>query len=251
MLSTEGFKEFAKDYVLFTHITTRLDGDRYGNLLSEKGGTGFPYVVAMDAEGNVLSDLDDRSVDGFRAMMKGAGEYLDLRSRKDPSPADQLKLLGMDLSRGRIKAAEYREKAGALKGLDEASVKAREAVLVNLDITAELDKLRNAGGPDPKLRMAAGKVFGEMHRAGRTPSEKRYVGPFYEVMLDYAEDQKDAELFAAAFGRLKEAFGDQARLEPFWKRLEERLAKIKAEEELAEKRFLAQSRNQDVLRKLK
>ena len=228
MLSTEGFKEFAKDVVLFTHITTRIEGDKYAELLSEKGGNGFPYVVAMDAEGNVLSELGDRSVDGFKAMMKGAGEYQSLRAKKDHTPAETLKLLGMDLARGRIKGPEYKEKAGALKGLDEAAVKERDSTVLNIDITAELDRFRGAKGPDPALRIEVGKAFAGMHKAGRVPAEKRFIGPFYEIMLDYAESGKDADLFAVAFGKLKDNFGDQKRLEPFWTKLQERLDAIKA-----------------------
>lgn len=228
MLSTEGFKEFAKDVVLFTHITTRIDGDKYANLLSEKGGNGFPYVVAMDAEGNVLSELGDRSVDGFKEMMKGAGEYQALRAKKDHTPAEMLKLLGMDLARGRIKGPEYKEKAGAIKGLDEAGVKERASTLLHLDISTELDKLRAAGGPAPELRLEVGKAFAGMHKAGLAPTEKQYIGPFYELMMNYAEKEKDAETFAACFAKLKENFGDQKRLEGFWKSLQERLDAIKA-----------------------
>ena len=44
-LSTAEFKEFAKDYILFCHITSMVEGEKYPKLLQEKGGRGFPYVA--------------------------------------------------------------------------------------------------------------------------------------------------------------------------------------------------------------
>ncbi len=229
MLSTPEFKEFAKDVVLFTSIMSRVEGDKYPNLLSEKGGNGFPYVVAMDAKGEVLSDLSSRSVDGFKAMMKGAADYQALRAKKDHTPAEQLKLLGLDLARGRIKGPEYRERAAKIDGLDEAAIQERTATILHLDIAAELEKIRNAGGPAPELRHEVGGKFAGWHKAGLGPRDPRYAGSFYELIMNYAEKEKDAELFGAALAKLKEFFGDQKRLEGYFKGLQEKLDKLKAD----------------------
>ncbi len=70
-LSTAEFREFGKDYVLFCHITSRVEGEPYADLLSKKGGGGWPYLVAMDADGNVAAKHSgSRSVEGFLATMK-------------------------------------------------------------------------------------------------------------------------------------------------------------------------------------
>lgn len=228
MLSTPEFKEFAKDVVLFTNIMSRVEGEKHQTLLSEKGGTGFPYVVAMSAEGDVLSELSDRSVDGFKAMMKAAADDLVLRAKKDPTPAERLKILGSDLARGRIKGPEYRERAAKIEGLDEAGIKERETTIVHLDIDAEMDKLRKAGGPAPELRLEIGKIFAGMHKAGRVPTERRYIGGFYELMMIYGENEKDPEIFGAALAKLKEAFGGQKQAEEYFKTQEAKLEAMKA-----------------------
>ena len=41
-LLTDDFAKFAKDYVLFCHITSMIPGEKYGDLLEEKGGNAFP-----------------------------------------------------------------------------------------------------------------------------------------------------------------------------------------------------------------
>ena len=233
MLSTDGFKEFAKDVVLFAHVTTRIEGDKYANLLSEKGGRGFPFVVAMDAEGNVLAGLADRTVDGFKVMVKSAVEYQALRAKKDLTAGEQLRLLRMDLDRDRVKPAEFREKALALKGLDAAGVKDRDAHVLHADIQERLQEYgalaMKAGKPIPDKKNEVGAGFAAMYREGRRPTEKNDIGPFYDMILGYAEEQKDVELYAAALDIMKKTFGDQKRMEPWFKQLQEKLDKMKAD----------------------
>src|SRR5436189_5630341 len=53
-LLTDDFVKFSKDYVLFCHITTMLPGVKYDELLSEKGGNAFPWIVMMDASGEII-----------------------------------------------------------------------------------------------------------------------------------------------------------------------------------------------------
>lgn len=53
--------------MLFLHVTTGMKGGRYDDLLREKGGYGFPYLVFMDATGDVLLEHEGpRTVAGFR-----------------------------------------------------------------------------------------------------------------------------------------------------------------------------------------
>ena len=66
-----------------------------------------------------------------------------------------------------------------------------------------------------------------MFKAGREPAAKGDIGPFYDLMLEYAEAEKDAALFEKALGKLRENFGDNPRMEKYWKTQEDRLAKIK------------------------
>ncbi len=227
VLSTDEFKAFAKDHVLFLHVTSFVEGEKYPDLLKEKGGQGWPFVVAMDADGNVVSRLDDRTVDGFKAMVKAGSEYLALKAKKDRTPAEELRVLATDLRAGTIQGAEFKERVAALKGLDAAATKERDDLLVHVDFVAEMKKVQDAHSPDPKYRIAAGKVYAAMHAAGRVPADQNEMAAFYQFTIDYAESVKDVPLFETALGKLREAFGDNPRAQGFFKMMDDRLAKLK------------------------
>ncbi len=57
-LSDPVFPEFARDYVLLAHITTRIPGRANDDLLHEKGGLGWPTVLFLDAEGDVVTPVE-------------------------------------------------------------------------------------------------------------------------------------------------------------------------------------------------
>ena len=227
MLSTEEFRGFAKGVVPFLHVTSRLEGEKYGNLLSEKGGQGFPHLVAMDAEGEVIGVVSgERSVAGFTRLMKDAADYSTLRGKKGRSPAEEVRLLGFELGMDRVTEADARTRAAALKDLDADPKKALDALLLGLDIQAELKLIK---GPDPALRIAAGKDFAAMWKEGRRPgSDDGVFQPFFIYMLDYAESEKDAAHFEKALGVLREKFGSEPKAAGFFKKQDERLAKLKA-----------------------
>ena len=112
-LSTDEFKEFAKEVVLFAHITSRVEGEKYDKLLNEKGGGGFPYLAAMDAEGNVIAQHGyeswPASVVSMRATMKKGGEYLEKKAKKDKTPDERIDLLSFDLTVGNMKLEDAKK----------------------------------------------------------------------------------------------------------------------------------------------
>ena len=55
VLRTDEFKKFSEDYVMFLHITTRIEGRENDGLLGDVGGTGFPTLVVLDATGSVIA----------------------------------------------------------------------------------------------------------------------------------------------------------------------------------------------------
>ncbi|MGH7152014.1 MAG: hypothetical protein ACREIU_15020, partial [Planctomycetota bacterium] len=64
--------------VLFLHNTSRLKEEPYPELLREKGGRGFPYLVFLDSDGGVIARHDARrTVEDFRATKARAETYLD------------------------------------------------------------------------------------------------------------------------------------------------------------------------------
>jgi hypothetical protein len=225
VLSTEGFKGFAKDHVLFLHVTSHLDGAAYPNLLQEKGGKGFPYVVAMDAEGNVVGQLQDRNVEGFAAMMKDAADYARLLPKKDRTPAEELRFLRLEWQNEKVDNAGARTRATALKGLEGEAKADYDDLILSLDVEDAFKPVQDSRGRDPALRIAAGKAFAGMWKEGRFPG-KSYRQLFLFMIFDYAEDAKDAALFEKALAKLKECNPEVPPTSKMFTQQEERLKKL-------------------------
>lgn len=225
MLSAEDFQAFAKDNLLYLHVTSRVEGAAHPNQLQEKGGRGFPYVVALDSRGDVIANLSDRSVEGFQSMLKDGGDFLSLLKKDKRTPGEEIRLLGLEMGMGRVKGDEARTRANALKDLDAEGVKARDEMLLGLDIQQELDTIK---GPDPSPRIAAGRKFAEMWSKGRAPggTDDRFQ-PFYIFILDHAESVRDAALFGKALKVLKDELQEKYRDNPgavnFFKKQDGRL----------------------------
>ncbi|MEO0481612.1 MAG: thioredoxin family protein [Planctomycetota bacterium] len=63
-LQEEGFPELAEEVELFLHVSTRVDGDN-DDLFREKGGTEYPHLALLDAEGRVVGRVEGNKRDGF------------------------------------------------------------------------------------------------------------------------------------------------------------------------------------------
>ncbi len=66
-----------------------------------------------------------------------------------------------------------------------------------------------------------------MHAAGRVPSNQNEMAAFYQLVMAYAESEKDAALFEVGLGKLRSAFGDNPKAAGFFKMQDDRLAKLK------------------------
>lgn len=227
MLSTDEFKSWAKDVVLFCHVTTGIEGRKDEDLLSRKGGNGFPYLVAMDAEGRVTALLEgNRDVDGFTDLIAKGKEYGAKKADKALPVSEAVDLLCFDVSVGNLDLDGFKAAAAALKD-PSASDKAKiDGMVLGMEIRKVLE---GTNGRDPASRQAAGKAFAGMLEAGRAPdSESELLQPFYILMLDHAEAVKDAALFGKALEVLRAKFGDNPQASGFFQKQDERLAALKA-----------------------
>lgn len=229
MLSTEEFKKFAGEFVVFAHVTTRIKDRKYDNLLQEKGGRGFPHLVAMNKDGDVTAALaGERSVAGFRAMMEAGSKFEAIRGKAVKTTDDEIFLLKHDVAMGNAKLDAAKERAAKLKDLTEAQKKEIDGLLLGLEIQAALPTGRT---PDEAKAQAAaaGKKFAEMWAAGRAPTgDDNAIAAFYSMILEHADGTKDAALFEKALGKLREAFGSRPQNAAFFKKQEARLEALKA-----------------------
>lgn len=217
--------KFSKDYVVFCHITTHIEGEKNGDLLEKKGGEGFPHIVFMDGDGNVLAEHQgDRSAEGFSKTGQKAKDYITLKAKADKGDkAAKIDFAIARLAMGQITAAEADQQIKAV-GKPTPEQQARlDGELVNasiMDIMKKVDSDESA--------KAAGKKFYEMQKAGKPgPTGDQPMQPYYILMMQAAEEAKDAAVFEQALKVLKAKFGSNPGASRFFDAGEKRLEELK------------------------
>jgi hypothetical protein len=223
-LLTDEFAKLAEKYVLFCHITTQIPGEKHGDLLSQKGGEGFPHVVFMDAEGKVLAEHEGpRSAEGFDATGAKASAFIALRDQaaKGDKKAEA-DLLVKQLELGHLEAAEAAKKADGMN-LSKEQKAAFEAALAEREILGVLQGIRDDEGAN-----AAGKSFFDRYQAGKpAPVGDQAVQGYWILLMGHAEDAKDVSAFEAGLKALKAKFGNVPQAQAFFKKQEATLEKLK------------------------
>ena len=189
--------------MLFCHITSQVEGDKDQNLLADKGGRGFPYLVYMDAGGTVIARQGSRSVEGLEATGRLVKQYVELKKQADSgdqAAALEVAILGAEL--GQFQAEEGRSKLAELKDVTPDQKKRIDRVLVNYDVQAMIPNLR-----DKAAVVEAGKKFADWKGQGKVPTGDNEVGTFHSCILEYAEQEKNVTLFEESLNAIKAHFG--------------------------------------------
>jgi hypothetical protein len=217
--------KFSKEYVLFCHITTQIDGEKYGDLLEQKGGQGFPHIVFMDADGHVLAEHEgDRSADGFSKTGQKAKEFIALKAKAEKGDkAAQIDFLIAQLSLGQLKPSEAEAKIKEVGAPTKEQQARLDGELVNASVMETMK-----GVEDEDSAKAAGKKFYEMQKAGKPgPTGDQAMQPYYILTMRAAEDAKDAVIFEKAMKALKKKFGDNPNAKGFFEMSEKKLEELK------------------------
>jgi len=204
--------------VLYCNVLSRVPTDKDQDLLRTKGGDGFPTLIFMDSEGNVLArHEDERDAGGFARTGKKAGGFLELKAKaaKGDKPA-QIELAIAQLELWQVTAEEARKRIAALGKLPQAQQEKVDGLLVTAEVREVLQRVTDA----KETQVAAGRKFLEMKKAGRAAPKGDEVEPYWILMMTYAEDQKDAGTFADALKALKEQFGANPQAAGFFKEKE-------------------------------
>jgi hypothetical protein len=200
------FAEFGKQVVLFCHVTSHVEGDPYQNLLSEKGGSGFPYLVFMDANGDVIAVHDgERDVEGLTATLHQAQDFLKLREKAaSGDPAARIELFQKQLAfagsyeKAQSDLAELKKLPEFGKLVDAARLAEIEQSLTNLEFQAAMMSAQEEPAETPEEQAAVIKKLHEkgvaMRKAGHVPDNDLAI-PFWSVQLAYAQGEKDLKLF--------------------------------------------------------
>lgn len=228
--------------MLYLNVTTHVDDDPDQELLDEKGGSGFPYLVFLDAEGNLLAQHQgQRNVDGFTATMEKAQAYADLRAKAAGGDAAAAKeVLFKDAELGNLKIADAKKALENGKDLSDDEKAKLKATIQGLEMKEVMSGFQKSmKGVDfqdkpvlKKNQAAAGRKFLEMQKAGVTPAEdSNYFQPFYIFIMEAAEEAKDAGSYEAALKVLEDKFGANPNAKKFFDERHATLDKLKGGEE--------------------
>ncbi len=212
-LSDPKFPEFAKNYVLFCHITTKIPGEQYGDLLEKKGGNAFPYLVFMSSDGDVLvQHQGPRTVDAFEETGIKAQKLVELRKKADAGDTSaKIDLLIADLEAGRLKADEVDKKLAPLGTLSADQKRALESARANGEVRAIYEPYQSALQDKTKAKqahLAIGKKLLERKNAKKpVPTGEQEWQNYWGGILTYAQIQKDAGLYEEAYDQIKAKYG--------------------------------------------
>jgi len=195
-LSDPGFSEFAKKVVLFCHVTTQVETDKYQSLLKEKGGRGFPTLLFLDADGNVLAQQGERTVAGFErtaALLQGLEA-----TRKKADAGDASAKVDLLLAEMKLGGVKTRDQASSrLVGLQPDAGQKKE--LDSFFTEWEVEELMAERPPVDEVA----QKFAAMWREGRVP-EGRNARYFWNTLLTWADKKGDAEILETALAKMKE-----------------------------------------------
>lgn len=224
MLATKEFKEFANNVVLFLHNTSKVEGEKHGNLLREKGGNAYPTVSYMDASGRVLNQMpqDDLNLSRFASTYERLSEWRKLKASGDPKLSKKLFVIEMDF--GLLNYAEaVAARAKVEKQLTDEERKKIAMAMVELEFVAQLKTIKIA---DKRTLVSAGKVFVAMIEGGKIPQGQQKT-TFWQGALTYAASKRDVDLYEKVMNRAKKELEGDFRVRKYMKQVEAQLEKLK------------------------
>jgi hypothetical protein len=227
-LLKDDFVKFAEKYVLFCHITSQVPGDKNQDLLELKGGEGFPYLVFMDSDGNVLAKHQgDRSAEGFDATGEKVRAFLALKAKAAKGDAAvKIEFIIAQLELGHIKPGEAESKLKETGGkLSPDQQKKFDAIRANSEIEELLRGVRN----EETKNEAARKCYERLKAGKPAPTNDPWQVAYWNLVLEYAETKKDVAVFEQCFSFLKEKYGNLPQAKNYFQEKEAKLKELKGE----------------------
>lgn len=219
---------------LFCHITSQIKGEKHANLLSLKGGSGFPYLTFMDDEGNVLNKPRGRSVEAFQAGAKIAQHYLDLRNKQDRTAAEDLELLKLQLQYATTTVEAAKAATAKLELTDEQTAELSQLITalgakeVDKRIMGVIQKAGINSREDFEAKKAEmGKEMYALHEEGLRPSGKEPTQMFWFLIFEHGVATKDVKAAEIGFAGFEKTLAGNPRAAQFLAQQRARLEAIK------------------------
>lgn len=213
--------------VLFVHITSRTEGEPHPNLLSEKGGRGFPYLAFLDARGNLLAaHSGERTVENFRVTLAEAQEFEAFLARTDRTAEEEHQLFVKETTLLRVTPEEAQARLAGMSGLtEEQATLARQAV-ADLEIRHVLMTLTWRSTPEDWVEV--GSRLWAMHGEGKTASDARQRQYVWGFVLQYGEARKDVAAMEAALADMHVLLEGNPRAASYFTEWEGKLEAVRA-----------------------
>lgn len=179
------------------HNTSRVEDEKYPNLLREKGFSGFPSLCFMDAEGNVLVKQGERSVKGFRATLARLEHLAELKAKLQKGGGAELErdVFLAELELQSLRADEIKQRMEKMH-LDKADLARVDAFLVDAEIRDLRARSRELG------QAAVTEAIAAMAKAGREPTADG-ASMFWQTTLVWCSKNGEGELAQKAFDALE------------------------------------------------
>lgn len=189
----------------FLHITTKVDGDPHQSLSQEKGGIGWPYLIAMDSDGTVIArniEMREQSVATFRAVIdEEVPAYLALKTAAMSGDGEAvLTFLRKRIDLANISFAEASAEREKLEDLDATQAAVLDQSLIELEVDELFASIKDR---NPKAYAKAAPIAAKMAKADRIPKEQARARNFWRLVGMYAKASKDQELGKRASAALK------------------------------------------------
>jgi hypothetical protein len=224
MLSEAAFAEWAKGYVLFCHITTKIAGRKNDDLLEKKGGQGFPHLVFMDADGDVLATHEgSRELDALDKTASAAKEALGVKAKAAAGDAEaKVEWFLRQLESGSLDAVKARTRVKELGTLTPEQSKLIEDKIFDLEVMAIASGIQQ----DSDVAEAAKKVltFVEQKKLPKGDSAFEFC---WQILCGHGQQAKDVKFFEAGLTILTDRYGENPRYRGMIAQIEKDLTELK------------------------
>jgi len=238
VFDTEAFKAWAKKNVVLLEVDfprkkkQSAEVKARNRALAKKYGVrGYPTIIFMTPGGAAIGRSGYKR-GGPEVWTKNADEilakgktFLALRDKEDKTTDEKVELLETELGMGSLTAKEAKARKDAIEGLTAEQEASLTPKLTDLEIQ-ELAKQNPPRSPESAADLGA--KFHELFAAGRTPTSKKAIQPYYMCLLEYGLRDKKPEVVDASLAALRKAFGDNPRAKGFFDKQAKRIAEMKA-----------------------
>jgi hypothetical protein len=227
VLSRPEFVEYSKGLVLFCHVSSHIPTDADQTLFAEKGGTGFPTLMVLDEDGNVLArQCGERSMCAVRGVVDAARGFANLIKNPPADPEVRYACFAKQVEFGHFAPEQARAKMKELGALSADRQTRLDTAITSREFALAVSEIRRATTDSARLQAAVRLV--EMKKAGHIPSDGNALA-FWDWVIAYAAHSKDPELYEDGLNATKRLLADDASSKELCREREATLDRMKRE----------------------